>query len=112
MDRIALKRQGRPDLVFDGFLVAHIRESSDMAGNVELTIYRTRTGKLILASSVQGGEFCPGEMCKALSFASADDVRLFLDDTDAFADVNASLLRRAAQSDSAFRDVFVPMATA
>ena len=122
MDRIALKRQGRPDLVFDGFLVAHIHESGARSGSLDLAIYRTRTGKFILASRVDSP--WPGSMehdgpdglYKALSFACADDVCLFLEDQGedqgTFADANASLLRRAAQSDAAFRSVPSSMAMA
>lgn len=111
MDRIALKRQGRPDLVFDGFLVAHIRESTASAGLVDLAIYRTRAGKFILASQVDGAQILEPDghdrLCKALSFACADDVCLFMsdigEDQDPFALLNASLLRRAARADAAFR---------
>ena len=114
MDRIALKRQGRPDLVFDGFLVAHIRGATAWAGDLDLAIYRTRVGKLILASMARAGNTSRDEVCKALSFASADDLCLFLDEQEQglFADTSANLLRRAAQSDAAFRDVMVPAAMA
>jgi len=113
MDRIALRRHGRPDLVFEGFLVAHIRESTAMAGDVDLAIYRTRSGKLILASTAWAGEAGDRDgLCKALSFACADDMCLFLEEQGAFVDVNACLLRRAAQSDIAFRDVMAPAVTA
>jgi len=106
MKLFSLKRKGKEDLVFFGNLLARVDDRNcedSLQYWVELSLYRTRVGKYILATSIHFRKHLETDFHGAVAFETAADLHEFLFKQGAgLHKVITRLLRQAEQNDRAF----------
>lgn len=106
MNQIRLSRHGKPDLLFNGMLLAHVddRDFSGFSENwLETSLYRTSMGQYVLASEFHITSCGNRAVPTALVFASAGDLLDYMGiDSTPLTPLSAELLRQASLLDEAF----------
>lgn len=106
MNQIRLHRHGRPDLLFNGMLLAHVddREFIGFAENwMETSLFRTAQGQYVLFSEFTITSCGRRTIPTALVFADARDLLEFMEvGTRPLSPLCAELLRQASLYDEAF----------
>lgn len=106
MEEIKLKRNGKEELIFTGELLVSMDDRHLMGANPnwwELAIYKSTTGKYILASTFHLNYPRRKDMHGAISFTTPEGIREYLvRECNGPALIADTLLTRAGRRDSAF----------
>lgn len=106
MNQVRLQRHGKPDLIFNGILLANVddREFNGFSENwMETTLYRTSLNQYILYSQFNITSCGRRTIPTALVFSSDRDLLEFMEvDTRPLSALSAEILRQASLEDDAF----------
>lgn len=106
MNQFRLQRHGKPDLLFNGTILASVddREFSGFTENwLETALYRTSLGQYILASDFTITSCGRRSIPTAIVFATAEDLLDYMEvHTRPLSPLSAELLRQASLQDEAF----------
>ncbi|NJB67622.1 hypothetical protein GGQ74_001262 [Desulfobaculum xiamenense] len=106
MEQFTLKRNGKPDLVFNGAQLAQVDEREFVGFKedwMDTCLYRTAFGQYVLSSIFHITSCGKRDMTSALVFSCAQDLLDYLEiGTRPLSPLSLELLRQASLEDEAF----------